>query len=262
MKDKWQRHHRTAVDDRGKVHCTIGPDLWAEIQHARRRFLMDNNFFWRQHLADKKYSDCVFILGATIQNEMNRSTAVLFDRARNPIVAHNFFLFTREKDSTYWVIDRMDEEHRHIYEQQSLAREPQDDPPISLKTLTDTESRQLQDEAQYLLTHVRRELMAILQCPKGLARQRLLIQEVRNQRKSCFMDFFAALEIARRCYAALLINDQSARRDYQDKPVNGLEDSVLIGEALFLNAEILSCNGHLKTMGRCYCQIPVHEELP
>jgi hypothetical protein len=256
------KHHRTLVDARGNVLAAIGPDLWAEIQCARRRFLIDTNFPWRQYLANKYYLDCAFILGATIQNEMNPSAGVLFDGAKKPIVAHNFFLFTQSPNSDYWAIDRMDEGHRYIYDQLSLDEEPQNDPPISVKTLTDVEVRQIQDEARYLLTQVRRELMAILQCPKGLTRQRLLVQEVRNKKKGCFKDFFEALDVTRRCYAVLLINDQSARRDYRDKPVNGLEDSVLIGEALFLNAEILSCNGHVKTMGRSYCQISVYEKLP
>jgi hypothetical protein len=255
------KHHRTLVDERGNVLAAKGPDLWAEIQCARKRLLMDTNFPWRQHLADKDYSDCAFILGTTIQMEMDRSTGVLFDLAGRQIVAHNYFLFTQPEDLHYWVIDRMDEYYYYIHNQDSLKQDAKDDPPISWKTATDAQRLQLQDEAKYLRSEIRRELISILQRPKRIARQQLLIQEVQNQKESCFKNFPKAREIARRCYAALLINDQSARSDYRDKEVNGLEDSVLIGEALFLNAEILSCDSHVQTMGRRYCQIPVHKTL-
>jgi hypothetical protein len=211
-------------------------------------------------LADKSFFDCAFILGATIQNEMDRATAVLFDRAGRPIIARNFFLFSYDEDSSGWAIGRMDENHRYIYDQRGLQADGKSDPPIKLRALTEAHVLELENEAALLLGEIRRELIHLLKQPRRIVCQRLLIQEVRHLIMARSNDFHAALNIARRCYAALLIDDRTARKDYLEKPVNGLEDSALIGEALFLNAEILSGNRHVKRMGS-YCSIPVQDKL-
>lgn len=240
--------------------AAIGPNLLSEIRSARRRFLIDNNYPWREQLSDAKFADCVFILGTTIQNEMDRSTAVLFAGAGKPIIACNYFLFSRDEDLSCWAIDRMNENHRYIYDQLGLQEDFKGDPPIGLRVFTEAQTSELQEEARRLLGEIRRELIHQLEHPKGIARQRLLIQEARIHKSVEFKDFFTALEIARRCHATLLINDKTARNDFLTKPVNSLSDSVLIGEALFLNCEILSRNGHIKEMGR-YCNTPVHDLL-
>lgn len=254
------KHDRTLIDDRGNVLAAIGPNLLSEIQSARRRFLIDNNYPWREQLPDLNFVDCAFILGTTIQSEMDRSTAVLFDGVGKTIIARNYFLFSNDEDLNCWAFDRMDENHRYIYDQLGLQEGIKSDPPIGLRIVTEAQTSELREEARLVLDEIRRELIHQLKHPKGIVRQRLLIQEARNHRSSEFKDFFTALEIARRCHATLLINDKSARRDYLEKPVNSLEDSVLIGEALFLHCEILSRNSHIKEMGR-YCQIPVHDKL-
>ncbi|MBI4659319.1 MAG: hypothetical protein HY735_10800 [Verrucomicrobia bacterium] len=128
-------HHRTLIDDQANVLDASGLNLWTEIQCARKRFLIDTNFSWRWYLSDSDFSDCAFILGATIQNEMDRSTAVLCDGAGRLIVAHNFFLFSNDDGLNRWAIDRMDKDLRYIYDQGGLKLNPKFDPPIRLKPI-------------------------------------------------------------------------------------------------------------------------------
>lgn len=258
------RHHRTIINDRGIVLAAVGPDLWTEIQSARRRFLIDTHFPWRQYLTDGNHSDCAFIMGATIQNEMDRSTAVLFGRDGTRVVAEHFFVFTYCPDypglgSHSWTLDRMDEHHVSIHDQRALEQDPRGDLPISRRILSVLQNQEVKEAGGRLLMEVRRELLNRLGHQPGNACEQLLIQEIRRQKANCFKDMFLAMHIAHRCYAALLINCLRARNNLLEKPVNGFEDSVLIGEALFLNAEVLSRDNGVKEMGR-YCQIAVRDE--
>jgi hypothetical protein len=270
IKQRWLDHARAVLNlygnplpaARGHPH---GQNLWHEIQALRERFIVDNHIPWEKYAKDLRHSEFGFILGTTVLNE----SPVLLHLIENPgglrKVYPNVFHFGAdlEVDATgrvlrgHLLIDRLDEDLMSLLDRDKLATLGNFSSALGIKKPFD----ECGPELFRLVNPVRQQLLLRLRKQCGLGASAGLLHQIQSKGARCFKDYRQCIEVARLCFALLLIEDREARRRFNSKgSVNGFGDAALIKDALFFNAKILSNDFGVRRMAR-YCGITTVREL-
>ncbi len=240
-------------------HCTlegrrllVNPmqteDLF-EVIAGMVRFIVDTNSNWKAESRAPENKGVAFILGKTVTMEEDNLKSLYFSQ-KVDISNNNLFHLGLEElgGNTLVVLERLDKPYALIFDQRKLVEESM---PRAQRTDPEFQSRQrrqllaVDEERRCILDllHVKR----IGDLPlrnKIEAVEAEILEFVRDRAPLCRYDWWRSVEVARRCYALLLIQKGGIRTEFADPAYRHVfGDVTLVQNALFLRAGILS-NDH------------------
>ena len=259
----WDKHHRTDIDVYGRVVASNGKDLWKRIQNSRKRYIVDNNWRWERYLGRHEYFQDAFILGTSRLNEQAQLIRLFEDPKGRKKIGKNVFLFSFR--AGLGSIQRLEFVISTLNRNKLITLGDLDSPA---RLAASSDDAKVRDEVLALQSEIRGELVHVLQRGKVIRRachptnaDRFLFAAIRSQLANCFSNLCASANVARQAFALLLINNQTAKRNFIEKgPINGFHDAALIGNALFFRAEVLSCDEGVREMAR-YCGVRTPRDL-
>lgn len=217
------------------------------------RYVVDSHGNWKAEAAKPENRDRAFILGRTILEEQHDTRGLLFGPKVNLCNNNIFLLGMRSQlgEGPPWVkLERLDEAYRKEFDEERLSN--------AAKGLKDTkllnyERRRLEDigaEKDAVLSIIRVTDIASLPAPRELEGPRAdLLASIRAGVSACVNNYLKAIDIARRCYALLLMEKIKIRNEFASPDYdNVFGDTTAIQNALFLKAAILSEDKQLRRM--------------
>ena len=250
-----RKHHFTVLDfDR---HVSFDPEtscnLFDEIQ-KKERFIIDRNAAWQPMVANPKNAGKAFILGKTMFDESENLEVLLFGSKTNNENGNLFTLGIQEHDGKYAIhLHRIDKHYRLTLEEHSLS-EFSNSKNARIGRL-EYDKKRMEDsefEKRQVLVLLGVKSIQELPEPKQCAEKiEWLLGKIEPFLGHCSRDWIMSAVVSRLSIALLLVEKLKVRTDFaKSEKVNFFGDTMILHNALFLDAKIITEDRMLRRMAR------------
>ena len=258
MTDKLREQLKHSVS-----HCTMDGRLWPnpiqrenlfQVLEGMERYIVDSNSNWKAESKEPRNKDVAFIIGRTVDTEEDNLKGLLFS-PKVDVTNNNIFGFGLEDVAGLRLValHRLDRYFKLIFDPVKLDEESK---PRTKRTNVEnvlSEKRaiaSIEQEKSVILDILGVHRIADLPERKALAnKERDLLGCIRSNAIHCRYNWKLSVEVARRCYALLLIQQRRMRSEFALPGYrNVFGDMTLVQNGIFLRAGILSADKAPKTM--------------
>lgn len=252
---EWEQHSFALLTLDGEhVHHPMQREHLFGLIGGMQRYIVDGNSHWKAEASKPANKNVAFILGATVTIEEDNLQSVFFSEKLD-ISHRNVFLLglVRVTNGLLVQLQRLDPAFRSIFDETKLLEESH---PRKLRADSEFQERLQGEKAQ--LEDAKQQILNILGVPSiaelldrnaltGL--QERIQRDITRNAPACRYSWEDSVKVAVLCFALLLIREGKARTRFgrDDKP-NVLGDAMLIRDALFLHAGILSNDKEVRKM--------------
>jgi hypothetical protein len=245
----------------GEIQQLEGRENLFEVVAQMERYIVDTNSNWKTEATRTENRNKAFIIGKTIMDEQDNIAGLLFGPNTN-IQNNNIFVMGiyRPRDSNTEpriLLERLDQYYRGVFNEESLLaasksrRERRQQKDTEFLEYEGQLAAGVENEKQALLLLLGKlKDISELPLPDELKEKRLqFLAAIQREALNCSGDYLRAVNVARHCYALLLMEKLKMRTEFA-KPgyLNVFGDTAIIQNALFMRAEILSSDKPLKRM--------------
>lgn len=261
MPRAWTDHEGTVLDLRANEipgRFLRRRNLWRVIHEYEEKFIVDNHVPWERCARSNR--DVAIILGTAILNETAQTSKIFLRCDGRAKSQRNVFVFKpwyldyapdARIVSGRLLIDRLDDLLIHQYRKEKLI-------VLGDNRLLRNPTEEVASELGVLQSLIREHALALLAERYGIPHggsSMLTLTRIRSESAKCCGDYRRSIEVARMCFALLLIEDKTARRNFEARgSQNGFLDASLIKDALFFKASILSDDRGVKRLAG-YCGV-------
>jgi hypothetical protein len=239
------------------IFCNPPAENLFEIVLSRKRYIVDRNTneSWQTTAAKSANQDKAFILGKTMSDEEYNIKSLFFGKKVQKEKGNLFVLGMADwEDCNAICLERIDEYFRSVFDPQSLKSVSSEGGRGADERFLKWERNRreiIEHERQAILLLLGVKAVSELGLPAALAcKMSSLASFIRNNARQCLGNWRLSGYVARHCYAMLLaenfpqIRCEFAEADY----LNVFGDTLIVHNALFMEAGILSNDGALKRM--------------
>lgn len=229
--------------------CVTHPISRENLFHivtSMERYIVDSHASWQAESKKPQNQNKAFIIGRTISDETENLKALFFgdkvDTSNNNIFNLGVTSVNNEPLVT---LERLDAHFQSVFDCQKLEEESK---PQAKRT--DTAFLQRRKKRLENVELEKKQILKVLEvsdiaqlAPRAELNQSEtgLTAYIRENRSRCFGHWLNSMEVARCCYALLLIQSRKIRNEFALPDYwNVFHDTILIHNALFLKAKIFS----------------------
>jgi hypothetical protein len=211
-----------------------------QVLLSKERFVVDTNASWKNETKKPENRDKAFIIGMTLMAEQDTKLKGVFFNSKVDLSNNNIYIFDIDPDlgkEPLVVIERLDAPYRLTLDEARLAAESL---PRDAEFLAQ-ENDAIEGEKEQILNVLGVHSLEKIDREFYVRRTQELLAFIRQEAPRCVANYVNSYQVARRCYALLLLNEKKIRNEFalaDYRHVFG--DTMLIHNALFLQANVLS----------------------